>query len=311
MEPSTRDNYDRSLVVKAAWYYYISNLTQQQIADLLGISRMKVIRLIDEAKEQHIVEFKFPTVSVKKIDLEEALIKRYQLQDALVIPTATSASQTRAVASAAAMYLSDRIHGDAFINVGYGKTISKVLNELAAIAPNTVSFISLTGGVTPYLPANTTTRFNANLYIIPAPILMSNAQLAQALIQEPDIQNILKMNKQASYTVISIGGMNDEATALKEQLVDSPTFLNAKMAGAVGDILLHFIDKNGQVVLPQIKDRIIGIAIEQLQQFNNVIGVVTGQSKVAATKAALKGGYLDVLITDEATAKEVLKTEKK
>ncbi len=311
MDNSPKNNYDRSLVVKAAWYYYISNLTQQQIADLLGISRMKVIRLIDEAKAQHVVEFKFPTVSVKKIGLEKALIKQFHLQDALVIPATNDTGQTKFVASAAAMYLSDRISKNAFINVGYGQTISQVINELAAIVPSTVSFISLTGGVSPYLPANTTTRFNANLYIIPAPILMSSPQLAQNLIKEPDIQNIFKMNKLASYTVVSIGGMNDEATALKKHLVDSSTFLSAKMAGAIGDILLHFIDQDGKVVLPQIKDRLIGISINQLKKFNNVIGVVTGKFKVAATKAALKGGYLDVLITDETTAKEVLKPEKK
>lgn len=306
MNSTSKTNYHRSLTLKAAWYYYIDNLTQQQIADILDISRMKVVKLIDKSKEEHIVQFDFPTISSSQIALENGLIRKYHLKDALVVPSSGKANQITSVASAAAMYLNDRIHGESYINLGYGETVSHVINELAAIASKTVSFISLTGGVTPYLPQNTTTRFNANLYIIPSPIIMSSPNLAQAMLTEPDIQQILRMNKLAQYTVISVGGVDSNATAVQENLISANDFMGLKMSGAQGDILLHFFNQDGKQIESQINDRLVGISIKELKELNNVVGVAAGESKVEAIRAALKGGYLDIIITDEATAANIL-----
>lgn len=306
MNLSSRNEYNKNLAVKAAWYYYVNNLTQQQIADTLYISRNRVLRLLDQAREEKIVQFNFPTKFRNKMELENRLIERYKLQDVFVVPSTSQEKKNISVANAAAMYLNDRIHEDAYINVGYGETVNHVINELAQITSTPVSFISLTGGVRPYLPATTTTRFNANLYIIPAPLLMSNEDLAQKTLQEQSIKDILNMNKLANYTVISIGGMNKTATTMTSHLVEPNDFLKFKMSGATGDILLHFFDKYGNIISSGIDKRLIGVSIDQLKEFKNVIGVAAGKNKVDAIRSALEGKYLDILITDEITAKGIL-----
>ena len=76
--------------------------------------------------------------------------------------------------------------------------------------------------------------------------------------------------------------------------------------GAVGDILSHFMDKNGDLVAMDQEDRLMSTSLEDLRKLENVVGVAGGPSKLDAILAALRGGYLDVLITDEETARSLL-----
>ena len=112
----------------------------------------------------------------------------------------------------------------------------------------------------------------------------------------------------SSMTVIGIGSMTDEATILKSNILTKNDFLYLQMQGAVGDVLSHFIDRDGNLVNAEIEDRLISTSLETLRQLKNVIGVAAGRSKVEAIRAALRGGYLDVLITDEDTALRLLET---
>ncbi|WP_312104993.1 sugar-binding domain-containing protein [Pygmaiobacter massiliensis] len=116
------------------------------------------------------------------------------------------------------------------------------------------------------------------------------------------------MAQLSSMTVIGIGSMTDEATILKSNILTKNDFLYLQMQGAVGDVLSHFIDRDGNLVNAEIEDRLISTSLETLRQLKNVIGVAAGRSKVEAIRAALRGGYLDVLITDEDTALRLLET---
>jgi DNA-binding transcriptional regulator LsrR (DeoR family) len=299
--------YERSLASKAAWYYYIDNMTQKDIASILGISRMKVIKLVEQARKDKLVQFTFPENDSIKISLEHQLIQKYNLQDALVVPSAEGETKLKSITNAAAMYLNNRLDDNAFINMGYGVTVGQVLNNLAALSNKKISFISLTGGVSPYLPNNTSKRFSAGLYLIPSPILMSSAHLAEEMSQEYTIKQIFQMNSLANFTVISVGGIGKNATIMQSHVLSSGDFLKLSMSGAVGDILMHFIDKNGKPIKSEIDDRLISTSLTELKKYKNVVGVAEGDAKVNVIKAALQGGYLDILITDESTAKKILK----
>jgi len=146
-------NYEESLIVKTAWYYYIENMTQQKISDKLGISRMKVIKLLDKARQNGVIQFKISQERSHHLQAEQELIKKWNLKDAFVVPSSpadTCANDT--VAKAAAMYINDRITENTYINIGYGDTLSRVLNQLATVAEAPLSAVSLTGGVSYYLP---------------------------------------------------------------------------------------------------------------------------------------------------------------
>lgn len=297
------NNYDESLIVKAAWYYYIENMTQQKISEKLGISRMRVIKLLDKAKQNGTIQFKIPRSHSQQLLAEQELILKWNLQDAFVVPTpAPEANLNETIAQAAAMYISDRLTENMFINMGYGDTPSRVLNHLATMTEFPISVVSLTGGVSYYLPNTQSNVFNAKLYLYPAPLMVSSKEMCSAMREEPTLQAISRMVHLSTMSVVGIGGMSEEATILSNGILSRDSFLYLSMKGAVGDILTHFYDKNGNPIPNDIEDRLLSTKLEQLQELNNVIGVAGGPEKVEAIKAALKGGYIHILITDEATA---------
>jgi DNA-binding transcriptional regulator LsrR (DeoR family) len=81
--------------------------------------------------------------------------------------------------------------------------------------------------------------------------------------------------------------------------------LHAK--GAVGDICLRFFDAEGKQVSTQLHDRVIGIELEALKSAKRVVGVAGGPRKEEAIRAALRGRWVNVLITDKASAENLLK----
>ena len=204
------------------------------------------------------------------------------------------------------MYINDRITDNTYINIGYGDTLSRVLNHLATVTEAPVSAVSLTGGVSYYLPNTFSSVFNAKLYLYPAPLIVSTKELCNAMQGEPSIQEISRMVNLASMTVISIGGINEDATIIKNGIFTKNDFLYLSMQGAVGDLLSHFIDKDGNPVETDIEERLLSTPLTTLRALPNVIGVAAGSSKVKAIRASLNGGYLNTLITDEETALSLL-----
>ncbi|MFR2149945.1 MAG: sugar-binding domain-containing protein [Christensenellales bacterium] len=154
-------HYEDALMIKAAWYYYFENMTQQAIADRLSISRMRVIKLLDAARQNGVIQFRLRSDSVGMMEQSRELMQKYRLKDVFIIPEAEQESQlNESIARAGAMYVADRLSENACINVGYGDTLSRTLNHLATMV-QTPSPHPLTGGVSisrPTAGATSSTR---------------------------------------------------------------------------------------------------------------------------------------------------------
>lgn len=302
-------DYEETLIVKTAWYYYVENMTQQKISEKLWISRMRVIKLLEKARQNGVIQFKLRQDSAQRMRIEQQLAEQWNLKDAFIVPTPPdSGLLNETVALAGAMYIADRLPENAFINMGYGDTPSRILNHLATRTESPISVVSLTGGVSYYLPNAQSNVFNAKLFLIPAPLLVSSKEMNEALRSEPSVQEISRMVRLASMTVVGIGGMSDDATILKNGILSKNDFLYLSMQGAVGDILSHFINKDGQPVHTGVEERLLSTSLENLRDMDNVVGVAAGASKLEAIRAVLTGGYLDVLVTDEETAVQLIDT---
>ena len=175
-------DYEESLMIKAAWYYYFEDMTQQQVAGLMGITRMRVMKLLEKARQTGIIQFRLRKDGEKRMLLERRLMSAFHLKDAFVVPAPIDPSAVNAgVAEAASLYISERLRDDSLINIGYGDTPSRILNNLATIAEQPLTCVSLTGGVSYYLPDTRSNVFNAKLHLIPAPLLTSSPEMAEAL----------------------------------------------------------------------------------------------------------------------------------
>ena len=253
------------------------------------------------------IQFKISPERSQQLMLEQKLTTQWNLKDVFVVPTPPNGSNlNETIAQAAAMYIGDRLTENMFINMGYGDTPSRVLNHLATIAESPISVVSLTGGVSYYLPNIRSNIFNAKLYLYPAPLLVSSKEMCKAMRDEPPIQEIARMVRLATMTVVGIGAMNEDATIISNGILNPNDFLYLSMQGAVGDILTHFFDRDGSPIHSDIEERLFSTSLNTLKSLNNVIGISGGPQKVEAIRAALRGSYLDVLITDEDTALQLI-----
>ncbi len=303
-------DYEETLMAKAAWYYYFEDMTQQQISDRIGISRIRVIRLLEKARQTGMIQFRLRRGNEDRLKLEKKLMEAYGLEDVFLVPGPASPSQANAnVADAASMYIHDRLRAGSVINMGYGDTLSRVLNNLATLAEETITCVSLTGGVSYYLPDTRSNVFNARLHLIPAPLLASTKEMADAIWQESSVSEISRMSSLAQMTVVGIGSMDGSATIFQSGILNSNDLAYLSMQGARGDVLSHFVDENGQLIASPIEERLISTSMENLRSLKNVIGVAAGVVKKDAIRAVLRGQILDILITDTETAKAILDME--
>ena len=301
------DEQTYALATKAAWYYYMEDNTQAQIAEVMGVSRAKVIRLLEEARAQGIVQFSFRKNDSQRISAEQLLIDRFGLKDAFVVPTPLDSSAiNQSIAQGAAHYVSDHLREDGYLNIGYGDTVSRMLGFLAKNREESLNVVSLTGGVSYYLPTVGTTAYSMHLFLTPSPLVVSSRQVRDALLDEKSLQDVSTMTEYADMSVVGIGAAVEGATVLRNGILNEGELTVLKMQGAVGDVLNHFMDKDGNLIQTEIEDRVISTDLDKLRQLKNVVGVAGGKDKVTAIKAVLNGGYLNVLITDSDTAAELL-----
>jgi DNA-binding transcriptional regulator LsrR (DeoR family) len=298
-------DYEHSLMIKVVWCYYIEDMTQQAIADELGISRMRVVKLLEKGRANKLIQFKIRADAYQQTEITNQLRTRYSLQEIVLVPS-ISGNINESVARAAAMYLCDHLKDGAFINVGFGDTTGRTIRNLVLPEESKISFVSLTGGVKHYNISTSDGIARALSYIVPAPFIASTAEMAAALREEPSVKDVFGLSSLASHSVVGIGGMSENATVVKEGNMTANDLLRLRAESAVGDILGYFVDKDGRVLDVSIHKRLISTPPDVLKTFNNVIAVAGGLEKAQAIDAVLKTGCIDILITDEETAKAVL-----
>lgn len=292
--------YEEQLMTKIAWYYYMEKMTQQKISELLGISRIRVIKLLEKAQAVGIIRFSISGSGESYMKLHNDLTEKYLLNDTVIVPSSPdSEKNTASAAKAAAQYIRDRIGENALINIGYGQSAALTVSELSKKCDKSVSCVSLTGGVNNYL---TDSSRNINLHLIPAPLLASSPKTVCALKEERAVSEIYRLAAVSEMSVIGIGAPNENATLFKSGILAPNDLVGIKSQGAAGDILGHFLRADGSEISLEFDDRLISMPLETLRGYKNVIAVATGKDKTDAIRAALLTGAVDILVTDEETA---------
>ncbi|MFJ7929917.1 sugar-binding transcriptional regulator [Peribacillus sp. NPDC096448] len=303
--------YENDLIVKIAWQYYIEGLTQNEISKSLNLSRTKVIKYLEKAKTNNVIQFKINLEELDNLTIQNKIKEKYNLKDIYIVPTSHD-NTVDSLTIAAAQYIEDRITSDTMISIGYGEAVSKTLGHLQISTKYKITFVSLSGGVKFYMPTAIDTRSdyytnpNYNHYIVPTPLLVSSKDIADHLLEEKPVKKILEMIPYSNITVIGIGALNDRATLVKEGYLNANDFEILKTKGAVGDLLSQFYDINGHVLDLDFHKKLISTEIDALKSLNHVVAVAGGLDKKDAIIGALKGGYIDVLITDELVAQSLV-----
>jgi DNA-binding transcriptional regulator LsrR (DeoR family) len=315
-------NKRERLLVKVSRFYFEQELTQSEISKRLRISRQKVQRLLKQAKDQRIVQVTIRPVIGAFPELERDLENRFGLQEAVVIETTNFEDQfvvAREVGVGAADYLMRVIKPRDSIVVSWGGSLLGMVNALYGSVQrsnlNGVKVIQGLGGLgdpNKEVHAADLTRRLAQVLggeavLLPTPAVAGSPEARDTYFEDPFVRNILEQAQSANLAVMGIGAPRLDSILMREgKIVSLQDLESLKQYGAVGDINLRFFDKNGKIVQSNFDQRVIGLTLNEIQKIELVVGVAGGAAKVPAIRGALAGKLVDVLVTDQITAQQVL-----
>ncbi|WP_246727750.1 sugar-binding transcriptional regulator [Chelativorans sp. Marseille-P2723] len=301
--------------LRAAWMYYIENMTQSDIADVLGIGRVTVVRMLAEARQRNEVRITIEGELVETVKLERELEKRFGLERAIVAPVSdASVNVIPAIGAATGRYLSEMVESDLRVGVGWGRTLLSCLPYITPRPLENLQVISLLGGIIHarrFNPAEFAWQFaqafRGNAYLIPAPALVDSAETRQALIERCGLKDIFDKAAELDIVVLSVGGLAPATTTTHQVgFITEAQLMSLQESGAVGDILFHFIDQKGRIVDHPINELVMSVGLDRLRLGKWRILTSGGADKTGALLGAIAVIEPHVLITDEFSARRLL-----
>ncbi|WP_198664402.1 sugar-binding transcriptional regulator [Jiangella endophytica] len=308
-----------ALLFKVAHMYHVEGLRQPDIATRLHVTQSKVSRLLKEAVGLGVVRTVVVTPPGVFAELEYALRERHGLRDVVIAGTQSDdeASVLGAIGAAGAAYVeSTLLPGD---RIGISSRSLSLLAVVEAMAPVparsaeiVVQILGAIGNPAVQVQATRLTDRLAELtgaepvYLV-APGVVASLEVRDGLLADPYISRAVAAWEELTTVLVGVGSMSTSPLRTSS----GPAFPSVDLetlaaGGAVGDVCLNFFDHDGEPVHSGLHDRVLGISADLLRQVPRRIGVGGGPLKVDAIRGAIRGGWIDVLVTDQHTARRLL-----
>ncbi|OGN86034.1 MAG: hypothetical protein A2X27_00375 [Chloroflexi bacterium GWD2_49_16] len=301
----------------AAHLYYEGGCTQQEVAVAMGISRPTISRLLVRAREEHIVTITVVDPFAINQELVDEFCRETGLKEAVITSAISSAPDLnlKRVGISAARYLEKNIKPQDVVGVGWGRTLYAIVQSLQPQSVTDVTLVPLTGGlgqISPHFQVNELIRifaknFKGTSYQLFLPAIVENEEAKSNLMASEDSKMITSIWDHLTTALVGIGNVDfeTELSVLFVNYLDVETRQRLLSADATGDICMQFFDRNGYAITDGLRG-VIGISLEQLRRVPNVIAIASGSSKAQAILSAIKGKYIQTLITDDLTARTIL-----
>lgn len=310
------DNKKIAQIAKIAFLYYKENKNQEEISKLMSIARPTISKLISEAKDLSLVDFKIKYPWRDK-ELEKEIINKFSVNEAIVIECLNNSEDEviTEIGIAAASYFSNIIDKVKNVGISWGQSLYSMIEQLNtknSSVENIIQMIGATGYENknydgPLLAQYLSKKLNSQCLMIHAPLVVGNKEIAKSLMNDNNIKNILKKISNLDIAFVGIGCVELKNNSLyKTGYITEEELNKIKSAGAVGDICAHFYDINGKELDIDINNRIIGAKLSDLKKIKNVVGVASGLIKSNPVYSALMGKYLNTIIIDSELAKSLL-----
>jgi deoxyribonucleoside regulator len=312
------------LISKISTLYYHFDLTQQEIADRLRISRPKVSRLLKQAKELNIVQVSVNAPDSAFLNLENLLENKFRLKEVIITEidlhddSQSESILKRQLGIAAANYLLRSVSEGDVIGVTWGTTLQEMVDMLQPKPIKNVHVVQTLGGVGPPeakahatdISRRLSQLLDSRLTLLPAPAIVDSAEAKKVLLADRRVKAALDLFAKINIAYVGIGGLTTNPLLRKENL-EIPGLVKNDILNlnAVGDIGLNFFDIEGKKINSEFKKLFIGISLEELKKVDIVIGIAGGKGKFEAILGALRGGYINVLITDQITAEKLASSD--
>jgi len=304
------------LIRQVAFMYYEKDMTQQEIADKFSLSKMAISRMLQKARESGIVRTIISLPFELDEELQQQIKRKYNLKEVIIGKSSSSKiTNTRTLLGRVyAFYMSISPLDDCVLGMGVGKTIGQIVENLVPMRTKNLHIVQLMGGLADVSEQNpftivqeTCRKLEAKGTYLTSFALVENEKIRDSIYNSAmghQIRNMWEKCKQALFGV----GAIEKGTLLSPKLVSAEELQELKKLGAVGDILGHCFDRNGNFINTDLEERLVSIPVNMLKNIQERVAIAGGEYKVQAIRGVLRSGLITTLVTDEITAKKLMES---
>lgn len=305
---------ERALMAMVARMHYIDDRSHVKIAEELGISRFKVARLLDRARDEGLVKITVDDRGLEDPILGERLKARLGLAECYVVrchgDEATIRSQVGAVAAAV---LEKTLAAGDVLGLTWGRSLTATTSQLRSLPR--LSIVQLTGSVSGDFGSSpieiirqASARSGGAIYPIISPLFIEDEVTAESLRQHHDIRSAIELFPSVTTAVLSVGSWNPPSTQVRDVLAPGEV-KRLEGLGVVADIAGILIRDDGTLADPAFQRRCVAISYDELIAVPRVLAVASGPSKAGAILAVSTAGLITSLVTDHELAMSILGTD--
>ncbi len=315
---------DWRLIYKVCSLYYEDDMRQQEVSDYLGISRATVSRMLQKGKESGIVRVEvINPVQFSYNKLEKALERKYGLKEVIVVESSALDTKTESVSrmyERAALYLSQFFKDGDWIGVTMGHTLHNIVKTNRAFEKDKkLMFVPIVGGIgqstidkvdvqSNRIAQEFSRKFGGTYTQFLSPAVFSEQKAMEYFLKEKSISYIFDDFQKLDTLIMGIGiPQRVESTLVRAGYITGENLEAFARDGMAGDIALHFFDEDGNTEkFREFNDRVAGMPLEMVKKVRNRIGIAGGENRAEAIRGAIKGGYINMLITNIDAAERLL-----
>ena len=315
---------DWRLIYKVCSLYYEDDMRQQEVSDYLGISRATVSRMLQKGKERGIVRVEvINPVQFSYNKLEKALERKYGLKEVIVVESSALDTKTESVSrmyERAALYLSQFFKDGDWIGVTMGHTLHNIVKTNRAFEKDKkLMFVPIVGGIgqstidkvdvqSNRIAQEFSRKFGGTYTQFLSPAVFSEQKAMEYFLKEKSISYIFDDFQKLDTLIMGIGiPQRVESTLVRAGYITGENLVKFARDGRAGDIALHFFDEDGATEkFRAFNDRVAGMPLEMMKKVRNRIGIAGGENRAEAIRGAIKGGFINMLITNIDAAEKLL-----
>jgi DNA-binding transcriptional regulator LsrR (DeoR family) len=312
------ESSQHDLLAQIASMYYEQDMTQTEIGTQLGLSRVKIYRLLKQARAEQVVQIIITWPIERDPELEKGLVQSFGLKEALVLKTLSPnrPPALQPLGRLAAQYL-ERVLGDgSTMAVCLGRSTYETINAISPDFQAKVRVAQAMGSM-PFamqdvdsatLARHLAQKLDGDVLYLSSPLLADSVEAAEVLRRQRDINRVLMAAREADVALLGIGNLDPANSGfIKAGFITPDELAELIASGAVGDVAGQIYTLEGELHLCDYNRRVIGITLAELRQISTTLAVAMGQSKAKAILGGLRTGAINVLCTDDNAAREVLR----
>lgn len=308
------------ILVAVAKYYYDDGLSQAEVAERVGVSRSNISRMLQSARDRGIVQIIVhdPDERPQRVpELEQRILDRYQIQEAIVVRTPPYVSAVQLVGKAGADWVAESVQSAHSVGISWGRTMQRLVEQLPQTRlPFPVTIRPLVGGL------NTMDSVESGYSVVQllarklgtraerfyAPAVVSSEAAYSVLTNEPEIRNAIEAAAKVELGIVGIGtfGLHASSEIISRMALSGEEYEQVLAQSPVGDICGQFYDAMGKPLGLPTSTRTMSVSIEQLRGIPRLLGVAAGAEKAPGVHGALNTRAINALAIDSNLAEALL-----